>query len=78
MLLDQLQPVLLSEQHEPVHRPLRLVCVLDSLLSRGHGRRHDGTGACGGPGGRGKEARYAVSESQTSRLPSGSRGELVR
>ena len=47
MLLDELQPVLLCEQHEPVHGPLRLVLVLAAaaallLLRRGHGRGHQG------------------------------------
>ena len=78
MLLDQLQPVLLGEQHEPVHRPLGLVRVLDSLLGRGHRGRHDGAGTSGGPDGRGEEVRYAVSESQTSQVPPSSRGKLVR
>ena len=50
MLLDQLQPVLLGEQHEPVHRPLglrlrpRLLVgrrLLLLQLGRRHGRAHD-------------------------------------
>ena len=39
VLLDQLQPVLLGEQHEAVHGPLGLVRVL-GLLGGGHRRRH--------------------------------------
>ena len=41
VLLDELQPVLLGEQHEAVHGPLGLVRVL-GLLGGGHGRRHHG------------------------------------
>ena len=39
VLLDQLQSVLLGEQHEAVHGPLGLVRVL-GLLGGGHWRRH--------------------------------------
>ena len=78
VLLDQLQSVLLGEQHESVHRSLGLVRVLDVLLGGRHGRGHDGPGPSGGPDGRRKEAGYAVSESQTSRVPPGSRGKLLR
>ena len=82
VLLDQLQTVLLGEQHEPVHRSLGLVRVLDVLLGGGHGRGHDGPGGGGGPDGGREEVCDPVSQSQTSGLSprsgSGSRRELVR
>ena len=42
MHLDELEPVLLGEEHEAVHRPLGLVGVLLLLrrLGRAHRRRH--------------------------------------
>lgn len=82
VLLDQLQTILLGEQHEPVHRSLGLVRVLDVLLGGGHGRGHDGPGGGGGPHGRREKVCDPVSQSQTSGLSpgsgSGSRRELVR
>ena len=41
MLLDEFESILLGEEHEPVHRPLRLVrVVLLLLLGRRRRRRH--------------------------------------
>ena len=76
MLLDQLQAVLLGEQHEPVHRPLGLLRVGRLLLGRRHGGRHEGARGLGG--GRrlahgGEEGGDAVAEARA-----GPRRHLLR